>query len=187
MSKKGIIQNVLVIVLGLAIICMSVGYAAFNVKVSLSGESDVIESPSWSVHLDSPITTSSTTVTSDRVIKMPTINEDGTQVDFSLFLYPGDIYEFTIDVRNTGTFDGKLSTYSLTEKQAGILVSSDNVEGTSTEVSANVYGVTQDEILSKGSYSAKTIRIEALPQAEGQEVTPKTYDFKFNMIYVQNN
>ena len=187
MSKKGIIQNVLVIVLGLAIICMSVGYAAFNVKVSLSGYSDVIESPSWSVHLDSPITTLSTTIGAEKVLKAPTINEDGTQVDFSLYLAPGDVYEFAIDVRNTGTFDGKLSTYSLTENKAGVLVSSDNSESVVNGVSASVHGIVKDEILTKGRSSAKTIRIEILPEANGEEVAPRVYDFKFNMIYVQNN
>jgi len=38
MSRRGIIQNAVVIVLGLAIISMSVGYAAFDTNLNISNE-----------------------------------------------------------------------------------------------------------------------------------------------------
>lgn len=183
MSKRAIIQNTLVIVLGLAIICMSVGYAAYRVDVNVVGES-VIETPSWDVHLETPIKTYNTTVVNDNIILSPKINEDGTQVDFSVLMAPGDIYEFTIDVRNSGTLDAKLSNYSLTGETEGVTVSDDDVE-------YEVYGVVKDESLKKGSYSTKTIRVKAKEKENAEivdgMVEAHIYNFKFNIYYVQNN
>lgn len=188
MSAKRIIQNMLVIVLGVAIICLSIGYARSDVSIKTSG-SPIIESANWDVHLENPIVTHNSTVLDSAVAKVPTVNEDGTEVDFIVSLAPGETYEFTIDVVNDGTFNAKLSNYSLTAKQNGSAITLDNgVESVNSNIKYEVTGVSENESLNKGTFSTKRVKVTALEQPETEEaIEAKTYEFKFNMYYIQND
>ena len=186
MSKKGIIQNALVIVLGLAIICMSVGYALSDVNMS-SNESPTFEIANWDVHLENPVKTSNSTIADSQVIIAPNINADGNELDFILNLNPGEVYEFSFDVKNAGTFDAKLSNYSLSAKQNGVDIVLSNKDGVyeNNNIRCEVIDVSKGEILNEGSLSTKKVRITALMQEANEEAQVQTYEFKFNMNYVQ--
>ena len=191
MSKKGIIQNMLVIVLGLAIICMSVGYALSDVNKA-SNESPTFEIANWDVHLENPLKTSNSTIADSQVIIAPNVNADGNELDFILNLNPGDVYEFSFDVKNAGTFDAKLSNYSLSAKQNGVDIVLSNKDGVyeNNNIRCEVIDVSKDESLNEGTLSTKKIKVTALMQEVSEEVeTPEvkvqSYEFKFNMNYVQ--
>ncbi len=185
MSKKGIIQNAIVIVLGLAIIAMSVGYAAFDTSLKIEGTT-TFESGSWDVHLENPVKTINSTIGSAAVVSAPTVNQAGTEVGFVVNMHAGDVYEFTVDVKNAGTFDAKLANYNLVATQDGINVPIEELSNASVD-SKLTYQVIDSKIgeaLNKSAISTKTIRITA----NGDEFTEVSkYEFKFNMTYVQNN
>lgn len=170
MSKKGIIQNVLIIVLGLAIIFMSVGYAAYD-RVKITSPEGV-EVPLWDVHLENLKKTNSSTITNEKIIDYLKLNEEKTQVTFGVSLVPGDVFEFTIDVINSGKFDGKLNNYFFEE-----------VSGADTTgITYELIGATMDEVLSTGEFSTKTVRITAATNVEN--TLAKTYSFKLGMYYI---
>lgn len=183
MSKKGIIQNAIVIVLGLAIIAMSVGYAAFDTSLKIEGTT-TFESGSWDVHLENPVKTINSTIGSAAVVSAPIVNQAGTEVGFTVNMRAGDVYEFTVDVKNAGTFDAKLANYNLVATQDGVNVPIEEISNATAE-SKLTYQVIDSKIgetLNKSAISTKTIRITANGNADASK-----YEFKFNMTYVQNN
>lgn len=183
MSRKGIIQNAIIIVLGVAIICMSVGYAAFDTNLDVKG-STTIQKANWDVHLENPVKTINSTVEQSQITVSPNVNQAGTEVNFAVNLRPGDVYEFTIDVKNAGSFNAKLSSYTLTATQNGtpIAISNGSNSFENADISYEVLGVEEDETLTRGQISTKTIRIKAKDGAEAES----KYEFRFNMTYVQN-
>lgn len=189
MSRRGIIQNAVVIVLGLAIISMSVGYAAFDTNLNISG-STTIQKANWDVHLENPVKTVNSTVTNEQVTIKPRVNEAGTGVSFAVNMKPGDVYEFTVDVKNAGSFNAKLSNYSLLATQGGqaVTVADGKMMYENADLVYEVLGVSEGEALDKGALLTKTIRITA-KDADLSQVTEEavSYEFKFNMNYVQNN
>lgn len=183
MSKRGIIQNAIVIVLGLAIIAMSVGYAAFDTSLKIEG-STTFESGSWDVHLENPVKTINSTIESDAIVSAPIVNQAGTEVGFVVNMHAGDVYEFTVDVKNAGTFNAKLANYNLVATQDGINVPIEELSNASMDAKLTYQVIDSKigEVLNKSAISTKTIRITANANAETSK-----YEFKFNMTYVQNN
>lgn len=183
MTKKSLIQNALVIVLGLAIICMSVGYAYYDGS-NMSATSKTFDfNTKWEVLLSNPVQTENTNIDTTKVLVNPTINEDGNAVNFSLSLAPGDVYEFSIDVTNSGSLNAKLSNYSLIAKSNGSIIPISENQEENTALKYEVSGVIGDYI-DRGSKITKNIKITAIDLGLGTE--PVNYDFTFNMNYVQD-
>lgn len=185
MNKKRYIQNTLIIALGIAITCLSVVYAAYDTNLAITGQT-TIKKANWSVHLENPQKTANTTDSVQESIPL-SINEDGLELSFAVALKPSETYEFTVDVKNSGTFDAKLSSYSLTAKDNGNPISITDGTNTYTDnyLQYEIIGVTQDEDLLAGQSSTKTIRITALPQIGEGLSEDKVYEFTFNMQYIQ--
>lgn len=187
MNRKRSIQNTLIIALGIAITCLSVVYAAYDTNLAITGQT-TIRKANWSVHLENPQKTANTSATVQESIPL-SIDEDGLELSFAAALRPGETYEFTVDVKNSGTFDAKLSSYSLTAKENGNPVSI--TDGANSYADNNlqyeVLGVAQDEELLAGQSSTKTIRITALQKEGVVETEERVYEFAFNMQYVQKN
>lgn len=181
MSKKGIILNAVVIVLGLAIISMSVGYAAFDTSIKIEG-STTFQSTEWDVHLENPVKTVNSTIDNNRVMSAPMVNQAGTEVAFSLNMHDGDVYEFSVDVKNAGSFNAKLSSYTLIALKNGMNVAINKETDNLSELTYEVLDVEDGEVLTKSSISTKTIRVVC----HNNSVEDMKYDFKFNMTYVQN-
>ena len=121
--KKG--MNFSVVVIGLlvvAIVAMSIGFASFAQNLNITGNTTV-QSTSWNVQFKtdsySETAGSMTVDTGNRVI-------NATSMTYNVTLSkPGEFYEFTIDVENTGTFDAQLegiTMSSLTTEQQKYLV-----------------------------------------------------------------
>lgn len=95
--------SVLILIMLLAVI--TVGYAALSSNLTISGTSR-INRTTWDVHFENiSITTGSVTATT-----APATDTGKLNITYAVTLAkPGDFYEFTVDVKNAGSVDAKLS------------------------------------------------------------------------------
>ena len=98
-----------VFVLVLLLLGVTLGYSVLSTSLNITGTSKISTS-SWDVHFENiNITTGSVTATT-----APTISTNNgvanTKITYAVELTsPGDFYEFTVDVKNAGSIDAKLS------------------------------------------------------------------------------
>ena len=121
MEKKKNTQMFVIAILAVAVLTMSVGFAAFTQTLDISGNVSVASS-SWNIQFD----TSSYKESSGSVsIAADNRTISGTSMTYNVTLTkPGDFYEFTVNVKNTGTFDANLTGItmsSLTTEQSKYL------------------------------------------------------------------
>ena len=135
MKKQRNTQMLVIAVLAIAVLTMSVGFAAFTQRLDINSNTTVGVS-TWNVKF----LTDSFTVTDGSVsVDSKNIVITGTSVTYEVKLSkPGDFYEFTINVKNSGTFNANLvgiTLSSLTEAQSKYLthkLTYDGVEYTQT-------------------------------------------------------
>ena len=95
-------KKIAVAALVLAVVGVSVGFAALGTTLSISGTSTA-KTNSWKIEMLNIDNKSGVTPTTQ-----PTIS--GTTLTYSVDLNnPGDYYEFTVDVHNDGSLPAKLS------------------------------------------------------------------------------
>ena len=101
--KKKSGKKVVLSLLALLLLTITVGYAALSTTLNINGTSK-INNATWNVHFANlEVTPGSVSAT-----KAATI-DSATEIDYNVELIkPGDFYEFTVDVTNTGTIDAKL-------------------------------------------------------------------------------
>lgn len=152
MEKKRNSQTIIIAVLAVAVLFMSVGFAAFSQVLNITGKVQV-EKASWDVHWDTnsfqkaagsvdilgtATTGSGDTETLDTTSE-PTLS--GTDIAFGAILTkPGDKAEFTVNAVNEGTFNAQLQSITmstLTTEQAKYLKYEINVGGQTYEASAS--------------------------------------------------
>ena len=130
-------RKVLYGILTIALVCvftLTIAYAALNAVLTISGSAQVT-SADWDIHLANPKVTNGSATTA-----VPSITS-GKTLSFSTTLnMPGDFYEFTVDVVNSGSIDAMIDkvtkTPELTADQAKYLkyeVSYANGESISTK------------------------------------------------------
>ena len=115
-------RKTLSLVLCLVLICvftLSTAYAALNAVLTIQGSAQVT-SADWDIHLANPKVTNGSVTTT-----VPTL-ATGKSLTFSTTLnMPGDFYEFTVDVVNSGSIDAMIEkvtkTPELTADQAKYL------------------------------------------------------------------
>lgn len=139
MEKQKNTQMFVIAILAVAVLTMSVGFAAFTQTLDINGNVTVASSK-WSIAFD---TTSY--VESDGSVAVSNKTLDGTSMTYNVTLTkPGDFYEFTVNVKNTGTFDAKLtgiSMSSLTPEQAKYLTYEITYNGTKYTATATKLSV----------------------------------------------
>ena len=98
-----------VLVLVLLLLGITVGYSVLSTSLNITGTSK-IGTASWNVHFENiNITTGSVTATTAPAITTNNGVAD-TKITYAIELSnPGDFYEFTVDVKNAGSIDAKLS------------------------------------------------------------------------------
>jgi conserved repeat protein len=102
MSKKRDQRNILIGVLLVAIVVMSVGYAAFATTLTVGGTSTITNN--WNVAI-----TDITVTDTQGNAKSTTATYTATTATFAVDLQsPGDRIEYTVTVRNGGTVDATL-------------------------------------------------------------------------------
>ena len=115
-TKLSIKHHIYALVLCALLLSIGIGYAILQKTLSISGTTTVSKN-SWDIHFENiVIDTNSVTATSPA-----TIDESRTGVAFTADLdRPGDYYEFTVDVINTGTINAKVDSLvptQLTDEQ----------------------------------------------------------------------
>jgi hypothetical protein len=121
MEKRRNGQTIVIAVLAVAILFMSVGFAAFAQTLNINGEVKV-EPTKWSVHWD----TSSYAKSANSVDIIGSDLSTGSQPTFTndtvtfgaKLAKPGDFAEFTIDAVNDGDFDAILNKVTLSSISA---------------------------------------------------------------------
>ena len=104
-------RKVLTLGLCLVAICvftLTIAYAALNAVLTIQGSAQV-SSADWDVHLANPKVTNGSVTTT-----VPTLTT-GKSLTFSTTLnMPGDFYEFTVDVVNSGSIDAMIESVTKT-------------------------------------------------------------------------
>ena len=107
-------RNRVIIAILLLIAIIGVGYAALGANLKINGVADIPAS-TWNVHFKTgsitPTEGSVSIDTSDG--QQAATIDNATQVSYAVKLaLPGDFYEFTVDVENTGSIDAMLDSIS---------------------------------------------------------------------------
>ncbi len=93
------------------IILLGIGYAYLSTNLSIDGISNITRA-NWNVHFENVQVTQGSVTT---VTQAPTINSDLVSINYAITLNePGDFYEFTVDVKNSGTIDAMIETVTST-------------------------------------------------------------------------
>ena len=94
-----------IMILALLIAFIGIGYAFLSANLSITGTTN-IGAVNWNVEFQNPAASEgSVTPSSD-------LNIDGDTLSYTIPLdQPGDFYEFTVDVANTGTIDAMISDF----------------------------------------------------------------------------
>ena len=101
----------LLIILVVAVLAMTVGFAAYSTTLNINGSVTVKGSP-WKVHYDA--TTGVTRTTGSQVPTVEKIDTNDTNFQFTVTLTkPGDFYEATIKAWNEGTIDAILKSVTM--------------------------------------------------------------------------
>ena len=128
MEKQKNTQMFVIAILAVAVLTMSVGFAAFTQTLNIDGNVTVASSV-WNIAFDT-----ASYKESNGSVSASNKTIDGTSMTYNVTLTkPGDFYEFTVNVKNTGTFDANLtgiSMNSLTTEQAKYLTYEITYNGT---------------------------------------------------------
>ena len=103
-------SDFIIVILVILVLFMSVGFAltSYTQMLEINASNVTVKSASWNIHFDSNSyseTTGSVTGTH---------NLNNTLFTYSVTLSPNEFYSAEFDVKNDGTFDGKLESISLT-------------------------------------------------------------------------
>lgn len=111
MQNKRFMQNVTIITLGVLICCLSVAFAIYGTDLEVGGTVKV-KNANWDIHFENIQQTSATNIVDTSRITPPATTGT-TSLTFGVSLKVGEVYEFTTDIKNAGTFNAKLATVSL--------------------------------------------------------------------------
>ena len=166
MKKRNNKKYALALVL-LLIGCITIGYAALETGLNITGTSTIGENSTWNVHFENvQLGATNTVLTAEG---LPAIDAEETSVTYTANLTaPGDVIEFTVDVVNEGGLDAKAeanNTLTLT--------------ATNSEL--------QDELEAAIDFSATEIAAEEALAANGSKTITFTVKFKDSITNAQFN
>lgn len=174
MERQRGAQTLLIAVLAVAVLAMSIGFAAaaYNQTLTINGQNVTAKAAKWSVHYDD---TTYHEETGSVAASSHTLT--GTSWVFAVTLEPGQYYEATAHVVNDGTFDAKLVSITmggLASPQSDYLTYTIDYNGTTYSASAT--GLSVSLPATSGDHTVKvkvTYNLAAanlLPQTD-QQVT----------------
>lgn len=110
MANKKRKVNLALVLLIIAVIAMTIGFAQYTAKLNINGTVNV-KKASWSVHyVENDITESTGSVKADTT----KTSVSKTDYKFTVTLEkPGDFYEATVKITNDGTLDAKLTDLTM--------------------------------------------------------------------------
>ena len=161
-------RNIIIFSLVGVLLCMVVGYAAFQTRLEIKGTSKVTSN--WNI-LITNVTNGTPTGSAENAIK-PSWKNTSASMEANLY-DKGDAMEYDVTIENQGTIDAKLND---------ILT---NLENSNSEaVLITFSGYTKGEVLKAGGSKIVHVKIEYNPDYEGGETSSEvTIDFE----YTQDN
>lgn len=136
MRKEGIIQSVVIVVLAVTVLVMSVGYALYAQQLTVNGTATFTKAK-WDVHFDT------TTFNESSTIKATTKEVGNTAITYSVTLpSPGSTYSFTVNAKNFGTIDAKMTKITL----SGLTAAQSEYIEYIVSYNGTVYNATTDEL-----------------------------------------
>ena len=165
-SKKK--RNIIIFSLVGVLLCMVVGYAAFQTRLEIKGTSKVTSN--WDIRITN--VTDGTPTGSAENASAPDWDELTASMEANLY-DKGDAMEYDVTIENRGTIDAKLND---------VLA---NLENSNSEaVLITFSGYAKGEILKAGGSKLIHVKIEYNPDYDGEETSSEvTIDFD----YTQNN
>ena len=177
--KKKSNRKFVLLVLALLLFTITVGYAALSTTLNINGTSK-INNATWDVHFANlEVTSGSVSAT-----KAATI-DSATEIDYNVELIkPGDFYEFTVDVTNTGTIDAKLGEAPIL---SGVSAEQD-VYTNYTVTYSDDTAINANDKLAAGATKKLKVRVEFDRNITNSQLPTEaqTLDLKFAMNYVQD-
>ena len=146
-------RKVLTLGLCLILVCvftLTIAYAALNAVLTIQGSAQVT-SADWDIHLANPKVTNGSVTTT-----VPTL-ATGKSLTFSTTLnMPGDFYEFTVDVVNSGSIDAMIEKVTKTPE-----LTADQAKYLNYEVSyQNGESITNKQLIDSGVTMPIKVRVE---------------------------
>ena len=165
-SKKR--RNIIIISLIGVLLCMVVGYAAFQTKLEISGTTKVTSN--WDIEITN-VTSGTPTGTAENAAAP---SWDATTASMEANLYDkGDAMEYDVTIENKGTIDAKLND---------ILT---NLEKENNDaVIITFLGYTKGEVLKAKNSKIVHVKIAYNPEYEGEETSSEV---EINFDYVQED
>ena len=179
MNKK-VKRYLSVLVLILLLLGVTVGYSALTQGLNITGIS-TIKNATWNIHFENvEVTPGSVTDAT-----APTATGTATvAMSYAANLEnPGDYYEFTFDVKNSGSVDAKLSAVptltGVSEAQA--------VYTNYTITHANGDAVEANEVIAAGDKDSFKVRVEFKKNINAEQLPKSTQTLNLNveMEYIQ--
>lgn len=178
--KKKSGKKVVLSLLALLLLTITVGYAALSTTLNINGTSK-INNATWDVHFANlEVTSGSVSAT-----KAATI-DSATEIDYNVELIkPGDFYEFTVDVTNTGTIDAKLGEAPILNGVSA----AQNVYTNYTVTYSDDTAINANDKLAAGATKKLKVRVEFDRENITNSQLPteaQTLNLTFAMNYVQD-
>ena len=107
MKKSLNASTLTILLLAIAFVAMSVGFAAYAQTLNINGTATA-KKASWKVQFKD-----STYTETAKSVAATTKTLTATTMTYDVTLNPGQFYEFTVDVENAGTIDATLSSITL--------------------------------------------------------------------------
>ena len=160
MRKKGNVQNILIIALSVVVILMSIGFATIERDLTITGTVNLTGNKFEVKFQDNSYDES------DGSVAASAHSLSGTSGSYTVTLAkPGDFYEFTGVIENTGDFDAALKSVTLTNSL------------TSEQQKYVTYTVTYDQT----PYTQTTTGIQNVTLSHA--ANSNTVNFKVRVVY----
>lgn len=172
-NNKGLVL-LLLLILGI-----SIGYAALTANLNINGTS-TIQKANWDIHFENLAKTEGSVIATTEAA----IDENKMTINYAVDLVePGNFYEFTVDVKNAGTIDAKLSdvpTMTGVSEEQDVYVNYTVTYADGSEVKAG-------DVLSKGESKSIKVRVEYDPAITADQLPTEeqSLTLTYSMNYIQ--
>ena len=108
-------RKILFVTLILLVSSISIGYAFLSANLSINGTGRIAD-VRWDVHFENPNATANSNITPTTAPSAPASSKLQTISYDVSFSNPGEIYEYTIDIKNGGVLDAMIESFTSTYK-----------------------------------------------------------------------
>ncbi len=161
-------RNLIIFSLVGVLLCMAIGYAAFQTQLKVTGSSTVTSN--WDIEITN-VTAGTPTGSAENAVA-PSYDKLWASMEANLY-DKGDAMEYDVTIENKGTLDAKLND---------IITNLDNSNNEAVLITFS--GYTKGEVLKAQTSKVVHVKIEYNPEYEGGETSSEV---EINFDYGQNN